>query len=208
MKFSGPGLLGKFACGFAGIFLPPFYGKVPLAAFGKHGYFSPSATIHHSHLKLGQKIFVGDNVMIYEDNGGGSIDIGSGVHIHRHATIQTGEKGTVTIGDGTGIQPRCQLSAYLGNIKIGKRVEIAPNCSFYPYSHGMEADKPLSQQPLHTKGGITIGDDVWLGVGSIILDGVTIGKGAVIGAGSIVSKDIPEGAIAVGSPARVVKMRS
>ena len=158
-------------------------------------------------MKLGKKIFVGDGVMIYEDIGGGSIELGSGVHLHRHSTIQTGQKGSVTIGDGTGIQPRCQLSAYMGNINIGKRVQIAPNCSFYPYSHGMEIDKPIIQQPLQTKGGINIGDEVWIGVGSIVLDGVTIGKGAVIGAGSVVSKDIPDGAIAVGSPARVVKMR-
>lgn len=207
MKFSGTGAVGKMACGIAGLFTPPFYARVQLAEFGKHGYFSPGSTIHHSNLKLGKKVFVGDGVMIYEDNGGGSVDIGSGVHIHRQATIQTGQNGSVTIGEGTGIQPRCQLSAYLGNITIGKHVEIAPNCSFYPYSHGMDAGERIGKQPLISKGGITIEDDVWLGVGTIILDGVKIGKGAVIGAGSVVSKDIPEGAIAVGAPARVVKMR-
>ena len=60
---------------------------------------------------------------------------------------------------------------------------------------------------MQTKGGIVIGDDAWLGVGVIVLDGVKIGKGAVVGAGSVVTRDIPDGAIATGVPARVVKMR-
>ncbi len=54
---------------------------------------------------------------------------------------------------------------------------------------------------------IKIGNDVWIGQRAIILDGVTIGDGAIIGAGAIVSRDIPPYAIAVGSPARVVKYR-
>ena len=51
------------------------------------------------------------------------------------------------------------------------------------------------------------GDDVWIGTRVIILPGVTIGKGVIIGAGAIVTKDIPEYAIAVGNPARVIKYR-
>jgi acetyltransferase-like isoleucine patch superfamily enzyme len=71
----------------------------------------------------------------------------------------------------------------------------------------MATDKPMNIQPLQTKGGITIDDDVWLGFGVVVLDGVRIGRGAVIGAGSVVTKDVPEGAIAAGIPARVIKMR-
>jgi 2-polyprenyl-3-methyl-5-hydroxy-6-metoxy-1,4-benzoquinol methylase len=64
------------------------------------------------------------------------------------------------------------------------------------------------QQPPQTKGGIVIDDGVWLGFGVIVLDGVRIGKGAVIGAGAVVTHDIPDGAIAVGNPAQVIKMRN
>jgi acetyltransferase-like isoleucine patch superfamily enzyme len=46
-----------------------------------------------------------------------------------------------------------------------------------------------------------------LGYGVIVLSGVCIGEGAVIGAGSVVTKDVPAGAIAVGVPARVIRMR-
>jgi acetyltransferase-like isoleucine patch superfamily enzyme len=54
---------------------------------------------------------------------------------------------------------------------------------------------------------ITIGNDVWIGVEALVLDGVTIGDGAVIGARSVVTKDIPPYAIAVGSPAKIIKYR-
>jgi maltose O-acetyltransferase len=52
---------------------------------------------------------------------------------------------------------------------------------------------------------ITIGDNVWLGGGVIVLPGVSIGDDSVIGAGSVVTKDVPAGVVAVGSPARVVR---
>ncbi len=63
------------------------------------------------------------------------------------------------------------------------------------------------KQPIETKGGIVIADNVWLGFGVIVLDGVRIGNGAVIGAGAVVNHDIPDNAIAVGVPARIIKMR-
>jgi acetyltransferase-like isoleucine patch superfamily enzyme len=58
-----------------------------------------------------------------------------------------------------------------------------------------------------SKGGVTIGHDVWVGARAIILSGVTIGNGAVIGAGAIVAKDVPPYAVVVGNPATVVKYR-
>ncbi len=53
----------------------------------------------------------------------------------------------------------------------------------------------------------TIGNDVWIGYGAMVIGGVTIGDGAVIGAGSIVTKDIPPFSIAVGTPAKIIKYR-
>ena len=66
----------------------------------------------------------------------------------------------------------------------------------------------IADQPLTSRGDIVLEDDVNLGFGVIVLDGVTIGKGAAIGAGSLVVQDIPPGAIAMGVPARVLRMRS
>lgn len=53
---------------------------------------------------------------------------------------------------------------------------------------------------------ITIKNDAWLGAGVIFLQGVTIGEFAIVGAGAIVTKDIPPYSIAVGNPARVIKI--
>jgi acetyltransferase-like isoleucine patch superfamily enzyme len=84
---------------------------------------------------------------------------------------------------------------------------LAQNCALYSYNHSFAPDQPISKQPLQTKGPIIIEDHAWLGVGVIVLSGVRIGKGAVVGAGSVVTDNIPDGAIAAGAPARVVKMR-
>jgi acetyltransferase-like isoleucine patch superfamily enzyme len=64
----------------------------------------------------------------------------------------------------------------------------------------------ISGHPV-TKGNITIGSDVWIGNGSIVLSGVSVGHGAVIAARSVVNKDVPPYAIVAGSPARVVNYR-
>ncbi len=58
-----------------------------------------------------------------------------------------------------------------------------------------------------TKGGVVIGNDVWLGHQTLVLSGVTIGDGAIIGAGSVVRHDIPPYAIVAGNPARVAGFR-
>jgi acetyltransferase-like isoleucine patch superfamily enzyme len=60
---------------------------------------------------------------------------------------------------------------------------------------------------LESKGNIIVGDDAWISFGVIVLGGVSIGPGAVVGAGSVVTRSIPDGAIAIGNPAKVVKMR-
>lgn len=207
MRFAGVGTFGRIAAWLAALWTPPYYGRYELARRSRRGYVSPSATIHHTDLRLGEHVFIDDRVLIYQDRDGGEVDLAEGVHLHRDTIIQTGYGGSVKIGKNTYIQPRCQLSAYKAPISIGASVQIAPNCAFYPYDHSTEPGTPISRQPLQTKGGIVIGDDVWLGVGVLVLDGVTIGEGAVIGAGAVVTGDVPKGAIAVGVPARVIKTR-
>jgi acetyltransferase-like isoleucine patch superfamily enzyme len=207
MRFSGPGPMGKVAARLAALSVPPFYGRVFLARVTDKGYISPTATIWHPGLALGANCFIDDDVTIYRDMNGGIVELSNGVLIFRGTTIQTGEEGTVSIGADTHIQPRCQFSAYKGSIQIGARVEIAPGCAFYPYNHGMALNTPIREQPIYSELGITVGDDAWLGYGVILLDGAQVGKGAVVGAGSVVTGHIPDGAIAVGSPAKLIKMR-
>ena len=52
---------------------------------------------------------------------------------------------------------------------------------------------------------VTIGDNVWICTGALILPGVTIGEGSIIGAGSVVAKDIPPKCLAVGNPCKVIR---
>ena len=208
LRFAGTSPLGKVATWIAGLSLPPYYGRVYLANAHARGYTAPTATVSHSQFIRGQHVFIGDHVLMYEDHDGGPVELGDGVQLHRENIVQTGEGGSIRIGARTSIQPRCQFSAYKSPIHIGSGVQIAPLCAFYPYDHGIAPDRPILQQPLQTKGGIVIGDDAWLGVGVIVLDGVRIGKGAVIAAGAVVSQDVPDGAIAAGVPARIVKHRS
>lgn len=208
MKFAWSGYFGRFATRLASWTAPPYRQRRRLARYHRKGYISPSAIICHDNVQLGTNIFIGDRVTIYQDDRNGSVKIGDRVRIHQDVCIETGAGASVVIGADTGIQPRCQFSAYKAPIHIGRGVMIAPNCAFYPYDHGIAPHEPIKNQPLQTKGGITIDDDAWLGYGVIVLDGVRIGKGAVVGAGAVVTKDIPDGAIAVGSPARVINMRS
>jgi acetyltransferase-like isoleucine patch superfamily enzyme len=205
---AGPRGLGKVAAYLAAVFSAPYYHRVSLSKLHYKGYISPRATIFHSDLRLGKHCYIDDRVLIYKDREGGIIELADGVHIHRDTIIQTGLGGQVLIGADTHIQPRCQFSAYKSTISIGQRVEIAPNCAFYPYDHVFNKGKAIREQPLRSRGGIIVKDDVWFGFGVIVLDGVRIGEGAVVGAGAVVSKDIPAKAVAVGVPARVVKMRT
>jgi maltose O-acetyltransferase len=88
-------------------------------------------------------------------------------------------------------------------ITIGEDCQIGPNVQLltptHPLDPGPRRDKLESAKP------ITLGDNVWLGGGVIVLPGVTIGDDTVVGAGAVVTRDLPAGVLAVGNPARVVR---
>jgi maltose O-acetyltransferase len=89
------------------------------------------------------------------------------------------------------------------------RISIGADCQIGPHVQLLTAIHPLEPQPrrdkLEAAKPITIGDNVWLGGGAIVLPGVTIGENSVVGAGTVVTKDIPANCVAVGNPARVIK---
>ncbi len=88
-------------------------------------------------------------------------------------------------------------------ITIGEDVQIGPYVQLltptHPVEPGPRREKWEASLP------ITIGDNVWLGGGVIVLPGVTIGADTVVGAGAVVTKDLPAGVLAVGNPARVIR---
>lgn len=105
------------------------------------------------------------------------------------------------------------------HIAAGERVTIGDNClmaskiyisdiNHGDYSGAFEyssPDVPPDHRPLFTRP-VSIGDNVWIGENVCILPGVNIGSGCIIGANSVVNKHIPQNSIAVGSPAKVVKI--
>jgi acetyltransferase-like isoleucine patch superfamily enzyme len=109
----------------------------------------------------------------------------------------------IIIGDNFYMNAGCHIQ---GDITIGKDVMIGPKTVIWGRDHGLSKDMPIRMQE-HIKQSISIGDDVWIGANVTILKGVNIANGVVIGAGSVVIKDIPEYAIVVGNPARIIKYR-
>lgn len=214
LRRAGYTRFGRLLTWSASVLEPPYKSRERLAFLTPKGYVSYKADIFHDDLKLGKRVFIGDRVIIYQVQGngdqsvqGGSVELGDKVALYGDIYIETSHRGKVIIGERTHIQPRCTFNGVVGAIRIGSQVEIASGCAFYPFNHGMEVDSPIMGQMCYSNGDIVIADEAWLGYGVVVLDNVKIGKGAVIGAGSVVTRNIPDYAIAVGAPAKVIKMR-
>lgn len=138
----------------------------------------------------------------------GKIRLESNVRIGRKTEI-----GMYTfIGQNTNIGDNCFS---IGNYcSIGQNVLIGPNIHpvsrlstssvFYSKSWGIvdyTEKESFNVSPVH------IGSDVWIGAYAVILANVKIGHGAIIGANSVVTKDVPNYAVVVGNPARIIKYR-
>ncbi|MED0654831.1 CatB-related O-acetyltransferase [Anoxybacillus geothermalis] len=140
-----------------------------------------------------------------------TLKISKGARINKGVIIGK----NVTIGEYTYINN----NSVIFNTKIGKFCSISYNCMIglpdHPIKHistspFIYSENNILQIPRsfeESKNQTIIGNDVWIGAGAIVMSGVSIGDGAIIGAGSIVTKDVPPYAIAVGNPAKVIKMR-
>jgi acetyltransferase-like isoleucine patch superfamily enzyme len=91
-------------------------------------------------------------------------------------------------------------------VTIGERCMVGPHCYITDHDHGFRPGVPVGDQPLVSRP-VTIGNDVWLGAGAIILKGVTIGDGAVVAAGSVVTKAVAPQSKVAGVPARLLGTR-
>jgi acetyltransferase-like isoleucine patch superfamily enzyme len=137
---------------------------------------------------------------------GGQVTISSNCRICEGALLSP-YGGVIELEEGVFIGPYCVIQSNKGStLRIGRNTMIAGHTFIVPDRHGIEGRAPIWAQPV-TSEGITIENDVWIGAGVQVLDGVYIQEGAVIGAGSVVTRSVPSFAIAVGSPARVIRMR-
>ena len=112
----------------------------------------------------------------------------------------------IRIGNNSGIGANCVVPDH---VSIGDNVMMGPNCYFVTRNHAFsDTSLPMIKQGFSEGKSITVGNDVWIGYGCIILPGVTIGNGAIIGAGAVVTKDVPPYAIVGGNPAKIIKYRT
>lgn len=139
------------------------------------------------------------------------ISVGDNVHFGEYCVLEAipkHKKPEITVGDNSRIGDFSHLGA-IDYIHIGKNVYTGRYILINDHSHGSPEDRfsgiPPFERKLYSKGGITIGDNVWIGDKVSILSGVTIGEGAIIGANSVVTKSIPAFSIAAGCPARIIQ---
>jgi len=108
----------------------------------------------------------------------------------------------IFLGDRVFLNFNCVLLDIMP-ITIGEGTQIGPAVQIYAADH--PRDPEARRKNLENGKPVTIGKNVWIGGGAILLPGVTGGDDAVIGAGSVVTRDVPAGAIVAGNPARVLK---
>ena len=90
-----------------------------------------------------------------------------------------------------------------GGVKIGDNSMISANCSISSITHPNNSANRLADPLIYRL--VVIGQNVWIGMGAIILPGVTIGDDAIVGAGAVVTKSVAPRTVVVGNPARVLK---
>ena len=138
------------------------------------------------------------------------IVVGSGVFIGAGSWLQIegdveGDVALV-IGDGSSIVGDCTISAS-SLVSVGRRVLIARNVYIADHMHAFDhPDRPVLEQGIEREAAVEIGDGSWLGQNVVIGPGVRVGRGAIVGANSVVLSDVPDRAVAVGAPARVVRL--
>ena len=104
----------------------------------------------------------------------------------------------VTIGKNVIVMNGCLMMS-AGTITLEDDVRIAANVQLISNNHDPYERDIITCKPVVVKKG------AWVGAGSTILPGVTVGKYAIVGAASVVTKDVPDYAVAVGNPAKVIK---
>lgn len=109
-------------------------------------------------------------------------------------------KKGLTVGEDVFINFGCTIDrSFCWLVTIGNRVTLAPHVHIL--AHDASAKRELGYTKM---GRVTIGDDVFVGAGTIILPGVKIGDRVIVGAGSVVTRDIPANSVAAGNPAKVI----
>ena len=178
-----------------------------LGACGRNVIFGHGVVMRHPQkIRIGNNVVIDDNCLLdAKGDTNRGITIGSGVFVGRN-TILSCKDGDIEIEDGANIGFNCELFS-ASRVRIGRDTLLAAYCYVIGGDHDFsDPNRPVLDQG-RTSAGVQIGAGAWLGAGAKILDGVTIGDRAIVGAGAVVREAVPDGAIAVGVPAKIVGQR-
>jgi acetyltransferase-like isoleucine patch superfamily enzyme/glycosyltransferase involved in cell wall biosynthesis len=161
-----------------------------------------------SRVKLGENTYVGEGYMIVGE--AEAISIGKDVEILQDSYLivpELRQGGGLTISDGCQIGKNLTISV-ANKVFIDKHVIMASNVYISDCGHAYEdISQPIRfQGASSTTNKVYVGEGTWLGVNSVIVGNVRIGRGSVIGANTFVNKDVPDFSVAVGNPAKIIKM--
>lgn len=136
------------------------------------------------------------------------IEIGAGASLDLGVTLLCSGppigRPKLVIGKGTYINRYSMLDA-TEELIVGRDCAIGPGCYLTDHDHGLEPGSRPMDLPMRSIA-TRLGDRVWLGAKVTVLKGVSIGDDAVVGAGSVVTNNVPARAVAVGVPARVIRV--
>ena len=201
-------LASSWVPGALGLVLRKLLYPLLLGSVGKGVVFGQGVVLRHPHkVRLGDGVTV-DDLVVLDAKGtkNRGIDVGRGVFLGR-GTILSCKDGDIAIGDHGNFGFHCEVFS-------GSSVTVGTHGLFAAQSYlvggGHEFERPelaVIDQPRSSRG-IVLGDNVWLGTGAKVLDGVRIGRDVVVGANAVVNADLPDGAIAAGIPARVLRHRA
>ncbi|MFO0963593.1 MAG: acyltransferase [Phycisphaerales bacterium] len=136
---------------------------------------------------------------------GGRIVIGPDCTIHDGARLLAAG-GSIVLGRNCSVNPGCILYGH-GGLTVGDDVRMAAYTVLVPANHRFDDPaRPICEQG-ESREGIQVGNDVWFGIGAVVLDGVRVADGCVVGAGAVVARSTEPMGIYVGNPARRVRDR-
>lgn len=161
--------------------------------------------VRNPHIVTHGLIFLDRGARLYARRGHARLIVGRWVHLGANTAVRCHE-GTLTIGDKSVLARGVAVNCYL-DVEIGDSALIADNVYISDFDHRFnDLETPIKDQGI-VRSRVRIGRDVWLGTKVTVARGVTIGNGVVVGANAVVTKDIPPRSVAVGVPARVIKLR-
>ena len=201
-------LLGPLPGG-VGFFLRKFFYPMLFKKIGRGFVIGRNVVIRHPNkIEIGNNVTIDDNCLIDARGAGPErLVIEDEVIINRNCMLQA-KSGPIRIGPRTSIGCNSVIVSLAG-VDIGDAVLTAGGVYISAGGYNFkDPETPVMDQGAYTKGPIRIGSKSWLGTCSIVLDGITIGDGVVIGAGSVVTKNIANNSIAVGVPAKVMPAKT